>query len=629
MKLNPSPLRMILVSLALMIASASFGAGCAPADSMTAEKLLDRWAQSLGGRERLEQVRNSYLYATTSEGGLKGTLQEWSASDGRYRRRYERIGVDSTLTVYNGKQAWLRDWNGYVHTLEGADLKSVVTDACVKSCSFPVGRGLTGKVELLGEDESKTLQVLRLRPDSGREVTFYIDRLTFLPVRSERRNEDSEQITYYSDWRDVEGVKVPFTIRQSSGDPRYDLTMSVVNVTFNLDDIDEAFWKPSGSAFDSRIGRGEGAFKTNNNFILLQGTINGSKPLWFLFDTGASMTVINKDRAKELGIPLHGELQVGTSASSTGLSIARGVSLNVSGAEVVNQTVGAVSLKLFEMGLGLPIGGILGFDFISRFIVGVDSVQRTIRFYSPKTFGYTGNGKIIPFTLEGGRPFVTARLGLGDRELDSRLEIDTGETRTVFLNSPFVKENGLLPGPGRQKVSGAEATSTNYVNSLNVNARLKRLQIGPFEIQDVPAGLSLAEGGFVSNPDYSGLLGNAILNRFRVILDYARRQMILEPAGDLHRPFPPRRTFGALIIAEGERLDLFRIARVTPGSPADQSGLRAGDVVASMNGRPAPSLTLEEIQQTLSRENEEVRLEVKRGDKVLKLRVTVRLVEEN
>ncbi len=75
-----------------------------------------------------------------------------------------------------------------------------------------------------------------------------------------------------------------------------------------------------------------------------------------------------------------------------------------------------------------------------------------------------------------------------------------------------------------QQVAGSKGTSTNYINSLSGNGRLDKLVLGPFSINDVPVGLSLGASGFVASPDYAGLLGNAILNRFKVIFDYSHKQ---------------------------------------------------------------------------------------------------------
>ena len=270
------------------------------------------------------------------------------------------------------------------------------------------------------------------------------------------------------------------------------------------------------------------------------------------------------------------------------------------------------------------MGGVLGFDFISRFVVEIDFDAQTINLHNPATYRYKGNGKIIPFTLEGGRPFIQASIGVsGGRLLEGKFEIDSGDTKSIYLNTPFVREHNLASAS--QQVAGSKGTSTNYINSLSVNGRVDKLMLGPFLINDVPAGFSLGESGFVASPDYAGLLGNAILNRFKVIFDYSHKQLILEANSHLHEPFNAARSFGTLVIAQGPELRTFVIARVTTDSPAEKAGLRRGDAITAIDQTPSEELTLEQVQLFLSQEGRKYSLTVRRGNEILKLPVEIKL----
>jgi hypothetical protein len=616
---------LVLCSVFLLVSSAFAQSTFTP----NTQNILDRWTKALGGRDKIEQIKNVYQDGTTTEGGLQGSLKEWSTAAGQHRRLYERTGVDSTVTIYDGRRGWYRDWNGKVHNLEGADLQNEVAEAYQSSYSALIPARMSAKVEFLGTDETGKLYILKFSPLGGRTITYFIDKSTFLPVKSERLNEEGILLTTrFSDWHEVEGVKVPFSVRRSTGDGKYDTTITVKRAVFNLANTGNAFVQPPDCSFDMRLAQGNSAlripFKRNNNFILLQGRINDSAPLWFILDTGASITVINKDRAAQLGLPLLGDLEIGTSGASTGFSVIKDVSLALPGAEVINQRAGAISLGIFEAGLGLRIGGVLGFDFISRFVMEIDFEAETINLHNPATYRYKGNGKIIPFTLEGGRPFIQASISVpGGRLLEGRFEIDSGDTKSIYLNTPFVREHNLATVS--QKVAGSKGTSTNYINSLSVNGRLDKLVLGPFAVSDVPVGLSLGESGFVANPDYAGLIGNAILNRFRVIFDYSHKQLILEATSRLHEPFSATRSFGILLIAQGPELETLVIARVTKDSPAEQAGLRRGDIIMAIDETQSTALTLEQVQLFLNHEGRKYLLTVRRGAEILKLPVEIKL----
>jgi C-terminal processing protease CtpA/Prc len=54
--------------------------------------------------------------------------------------------------------------------------------------------------------------------------------------------------------------------------------------------------------------------------------------------------------------------------------------------------------------------------------------------------------------------------------------------------------------------------------------------------------------------------------------------------------------------AEGEGFRIVKIHRVIPGSAADSAGLREGDEIRAIDGRPAAEMTLDGIYRLLRQE---------------------------
>lgn len=92
-------------------------------------------------------------------------------------------------------------------------------------------------------------------------------------------------------------------------------------------------------------------FEMVNRHIVLKAQVDNSRPLSFVLDTGDQFSIINLDRAKELGLKLQGEVRVGGagSAVSTGSFRARFVVyhsripgiLSTVGARLTNREDGA------------------------------------------------------------------------------------------------------------------------------------------------------------------------------------------------------------------------------------------------------------------------------------------------
>jgi len=81
---------------------------------------------------------------------------------------------------------------------------------------------------------------------------------------------------------------------------------------------------------------------------------------------------------------------------------------------------------------------------------------------------------------------------------------------------------------------------------------------------------------------------------------------------------------GLSLVAEGADFRTFRVNRVIANSPAAQVGLQAGDVITSIDGRPASQFTLEEVRRLFRQPDHEYRLEIRRGGQVVNLKLKTR-----
>src|SRR6185295_18178730 len=115
-------------------------------------------------------------------------------------------------------------------------------------------------------------------------------------------------------------------------------------------------------------------FEISNRHILIKVSINNWAPLWFIFDTGDKVAIVDSARARALGLNLQGEINIGGAGEgSLKGSYVRDASLNVVGVEKHPQPV-ALTLPLAGMApkFGHDIDGIIGADFIKEFVVEID-----------------------------------------------------------------------------------------------------------------------------------------------------------------------------------------------------------------------------------------------------------------
>src|SRR5208282_4943235 len=192
----------------------------------TKEQVLDKWAEALGGRENLQHVRTIHLRGTIETRGMKGTYERWATSHGEFRMAVELSSAFHQLTIFNGEKGWTLDSSGTPHELSGISLRSVVSSAYEASNSFLFTDRISGHIEFEGENPDHDAYTLRLEPHGGNPVTMYLDKQTFLPLRAEIAGPMGNRTNRFSDWRVYSGIKIPYAIKQSNGDPQFDVMIT-------------------------------------------------------------------------------------------------------------------------------------------------------------------------------------------------------------------------------------------------------------------------------------------------------------------------------------------------------------------------------------------------------------------
>ena len=90
------------------------------------------------------------------------------------------------------------------------------------------------------------------------------------------------------------------------------------------------------------------------NQIYLKARLNDSAPMWFILDTGATWSILDTDKAKELGIDAQGDLtlQLGQ-AHDIVAKFAKDVTLDISGIKVPVKQLAVMPAKFHHAPRGV------------------------------------------------------------------------------------------------------------------------------------------------------------------------------------------------------------------------------------------------------------------------------------
>jgi photosynthetic reaction center cytochrome c subunit len=224
----------------------------------SADEILDKYIQAIGGAERLARITSFVAKGTSSGYGPesgKRPIEIYAKAPAQRSMIIHTDNGDSTTTT-DGRAAWISAPLRPVAVLplSGGELEGAKLDAAL---SFPgrvkqaLGRWRSGAPSII---DDRKVQVVQGTTAGGSIATLYFDPDTGLLVRMRRyaASPVGRMPTQfdYSDYRDVAGVKMPFKWTMTWLDGRENVELTEVQPNAPIDA--QKFNKPAPSVPPTR-----------------------------------------------------------------------------------------------------------------------------------------------------------------------------------------------------------------------------------------------------------------------------------------------------------------------------------------------------------------------------------------
>jgi hypothetical protein len=203
----------------------------------TVDQVLDKYIQALGGRGALEKVKTRVMKG--SQAGFDGTtlpLEIYREAPNKFLSSMTRP-QGLVMQGYNGTVGWLKNPRGQ-RELSGEDLAAVKRRA-----EFHENlklRELYPDLKITAREKAGDREAFVLESEAGKtEINrLFFDAQTGLLLRRQTISKNilapiPDQVDF-EDYRDVDGVKLPFTIRQSFVDPWIGWTQKFTEIKQNI-----------------------------------------------------------------------------------------------------------------------------------------------------------------------------------------------------------------------------------------------------------------------------------------------------------------------------------------------------------------------------------------------------------
>lgn len=245
-------------------------------------------------------------------------------------------------------------------------------------------------------------------------------------------------------------------------------------------------------------------YESPSGGIFFRANIAG-RDVWALLDTGASSSLMDIELARGAGLTIGSEQKpIKTASGEITTRRASDVPILIPGQfEAHYSQLAAVDLGAFSAATGRKIEFVLGQDFLSALVLVVDPSKRTLQFAPSGAFKAPPEARMI--SLQNRKP-PQIEVTIGNEK--ALVMIDTGFNGLLNL-TPAAWER-IVPkdaSTGTTITSGPEGRSYAKPTTL-----LPVIEIGSIRLSNVLVGQAPAPSG-------EGLLGTAILGKFRFALD--------------------------------------------------------------------------------------------------------------
>lgn len=505
------------------------------------------------------------LEGTVSAGGLEGRFTrtvELGSGKSVENRNY---GIIQTGSGNDGRQAWSRDVSGYAHDLNSGFARRLARSEAWLSAH---------------QGERRFNNVAKFVPRGGAPLQLWYDGRTGSLDRAVLEYTENTLVRHYADWRDIgSGARVAFRQVDEDVEDQSITTFIVERASVRRERGSDTFLKgppPDDVRLLESVVPYEDDHRTR---IFIPVYLNGKGPFTFELDSGGHF-ILASQTALSLGLVPQGAFSstgAGTQVAHAGY--VRVDSVRIGTAELVAQPAKVLPLSEAsnDRGPRPPRAGILGLELFERLRVSIDRTARTVTLEAPGKAQPPRPWVSVPITFDEDAPLVSGSFSgsVGP------FMIDTGNAGSTIIEQYWAAQEGRAG-----VFDNALAVGRDTKVALGV------ITLGPYSLnQEVVSYYGAQPRGSEHTRSVAAVLGEPLLSRFDLIFDYAGGRLWLEPLPD-SLPVPFNRS--GLSVSKAPD-GAFTVSSVVADSPAADAGIKSGDLIDEVGGRPSQSLSRADV----------------------------------
>ena len=248
---KPTKNVLLCVAVMLVLKSAVDWADAQGSSSIpTVDQVLDKYVQALGGKAAIEKMTTLVIKGKVDvpSTGETGSMETYRKAPNKEMQMINIPSNGPSERGFDGTAGWNWDPDSGSSDMSPADLAAMKLESdFYRDIRL---KELYPKISLKGKERvgDREAYVVEAPHEDGSSEKMYFDTESGLLIQSEVPIDVPDEgktivNSQYEDYREVEGVKVAFTIRQTSAD--FDYVIKLSEVKYNVSVDDTKFKKPS------------------------------------------------------------------------------------------------------------------------------------------------------------------------------------------------------------------------------------------------------------------------------------------------------------------------------------------------------------------------------------------------
>jgi len=305
------------------------------------------------------------------------------------------------------------------------------------------------------------------------------------------------------------------------------------------------------------------------------------KPVELVLDTGASVTVLSPETARNLGLSF--ETSYDKTHSVTGgkvegrVSVTRRIGLGEAWTE--NESILVCKVP----------GGVAGFLGVGTLVdwdVRIDPAERKLTLFPAGKSRPLEDETVLPLTLQRESMIFQVPVRLAGHTL--MVTPDTGMSGILMLPSVLVEK--FAPEAMKDALPALVTGESGSGDIVSRTTKLPEFTFGPDTLHGLPVDMVDFPGEMDS--DDWGVVGLNLLRHYVITFGFSKAELRVKSLGTVDEI--TRRSTAGLFGTFGSDGAMV-ITGVVPGGPAERAGLRPGDELLEIEGRTVRKMKPEEF----------------------------------